>query len=46
MDEFEDVYEDEATIQRIERDKADGTALGVTSTPSFVLNGEKRLNPR
>ncbi|WP_040494585.1 DsbA family protein [Ilumatobacter nonamiensis] len=41
MDEFTAVYEAEETIDLIRRDKADGTALGVTGTPSFFLEGEK-----
>lgn len=41
MDEFEKVYDDEATLEKVERDKADGTALGVTGTPAFFLNGDK-----
>jgi protein-disulfide isomerase len=32
---------DEATIERIRKDVADGTALGVTGTPTFFLNGQK-----
>ncbi|WP_144670052.1 thioredoxin domain-containing protein [Arthrobacter sp. U41] len=32
---------DEATLERIRRDAADGTALGVTGTPTFFLNGKK-----
>jgi protein-disulfide isomerase len=31
----------DATKERIRADIADGTALGVTSTPTFFLNGEK-----
>ncbi len=40
MDRFREVYDDPATLAKIERDKADGQALGVTGTPSFFLNGE------
>ena len=32
---------DEATRERIRKDVADGTALGVTGTPTFFLNGKK-----
>ena len=41
MERFREVYDDPATIERIQRDKADGEALGVTGTPTFFLNGEK-----
>ena len=32
---------DEATMERIRKDVADGKALGVTGTPTFFLNGKK-----
>ena len=32
---------DEQTRERIRKDVADGTALGVTGTPTFFLNGKK-----
>ena len=32
---------DDATMERIRKDAADGTALGVTGTPTFFLNGKK-----
>ena len=32
---------DESTRDRIRKDAADGTALGVTGTPTFFLNGKK-----
>ena len=41
MDRFREVYDDPATLAKIEQDQADGQALGVTGTPSFFLNGEK-----
>ncbi|HWL44232.1 MAG TPA: thioredoxin domain-containing protein [Ilumatobacter sp.] len=41
MDEFRAVYDDPATAALIERDQADGKALGVTGTPTFFLNGDK-----
>ena len=44
MDEFRSVYDDPATEEKIERDQADGRALGVSGTPTFFLNGE-RLEP-
>jgi len=41
MEEFRAVYDDPATLEKIERDQADGEALGVSGTPSFFLDGEK-----
>ena len=41
MDEFRSVYDDPATEEKIERDQADGRALGVSGPPTFFLNGEK-----
>lgn len=41
MDEFRTVYEDPATTAKVERDQADGEALGVTGTPTFFLDGEQ-----
>ena len=38
---FDAAVADEKTKERIRADIADGTALGVTSTPTFFLNGEK-----
>ena len=40
MDRFREVYDDPATLAKIEQDKADGQALGITGTPTFFLNGE------
>ena len=34
-------WRDDKTKERIRADIADGTALGVTGTPTFFLNGEK-----
>lgn len=34
------------TRNRIERDRLSGIRLGINSTPSFFLNGEKIVNPR
>lgn len=44
MDRFEQVYDDPATLERIEQSAADAEALGVTSTPTFFVDGE-RLEP-
>lgn len=44
MERFEQVYDDPATLERIEQSAADAEALGVTSTPTFFLDGE-RLEP-
>ena len=41
MDQFEAVYNDPATVEKINRDKEDGVALGVQATPTFFLDGEK-----
>lgn len=41
MDEFRSVYDDPATTEKVERDQADGRALGVSGTPTFFLDGEK-----
>ena len=40
MERFREVYDDPATLAKIEQDKADGEALGITGTPTFFLNGE------
>lgn len=37
---FEAAYNDPATLARIEQSQQDGTALGVTGTPTFFLDGE------
>lgn len=34
-------YNSPATLARVEVDRADGTALGLQSTPSFFLNGQQ-----
>ncbi|MDE0804165.1 MAG: thioredoxin domain-containing protein [Acidimicrobiales bacterium] len=44
MAEFRRVYDDPTTVAKIERDQADGRALGVTGTPTFFLDG-KKLEP-
>ncbi|MGB3737592.1 MAG: DsbA family protein, partial [Ilumatobacter sp.] len=41
MDEFETVYDADATIELIRRDKSDGIELGVSGTPSFFVDGEQ-----
>ena len=41
MERFRQVYDDPDTIERVQRDEADGKALGVTGTPTFFVNGEK-----
>lgn len=41
MERFRASYEDPATLERIERDQADGEAAGVSGTPTFFLDGEK-----
>lgn len=38
---FDDAYNSPATLERINRDVADGTALGVTGTPTMFLNGDR-----
>ena len=45
MSAFDATYNDPATLERIQLDIADGTALGVQGTPTFFLNGE-RIQPR
>ncbi|WP_298749121.1 thioredoxin domain-containing protein [uncultured Serinicoccus sp.] len=37
---FDEDYEDQATLDRIEADRQAALDLGLTSTPSFVLDGE------
>ena len=44
MDQFRADFDDPATLERIEQSEADGRALGVTSTPTMFLDGE-RLEP-
>ncbi len=41
MEQFRAVYDDPATIAKVQRDKADGVELGVEGTPTFFLNGDK-----
>ncbi|MEO2096908.1 MAG: thioredoxin domain-containing protein [Brachybacterium sp.] len=44
MERFEKVYDDPATVERIEQSAADAEALGVTGTPTFFVDGQ-RLEP-
>ena len=41
MARYDAAVADEKTRERIRKDAADGTALGVTGTPTFFLNGKK-----
>ena len=41
MARYDAVYNDPATVERIQTDRADGQALGVQGTPTFFLNGQK-----
>ncbi|MDW5611921.1 DsbA family protein [Mycolicibacterium sp. D5.8-2] len=45
MEAFDTAYNDPATLERIQLDIADGTALGVQGTPTFFINDE-RIQPR
>ncbi|WP_314646755.1 thioredoxin domain-containing protein [uncultured Microbacterium sp.] len=40
MDAFDAAVADPATAERVEQDVADGEALGVSSTPSFFIDGQ------
>lgn len=40
---YDAVVADEKTEDRIRRDVTDGTALGVTGSPTFFLDGEKLI---
>ena len=44
MTAWEKAYNDPATLKRINKDVADGHALGVQGTPTFFLN-EKKITP-
>jgi protein-disulfide isomerase len=41
MAKFEAALDDQATIDRVLADRADGISLGVTGTPTFFINGVK-----
>lgn len=45
LDTFNKDIDSDAIKQKIERDTQDGFTLGVNSTPTFFLNGEKLQNP-
>ncbi|GAA2871026.1 hypothetical protein GCM10010472_30470 [Pseudonocardia halophobica] len=45
LTEYDRVYADPQTLERIRADVADGKALGVQATPTFFLNGQ-RLQPK
>lgn len=38
---WDEAYNSPATLDRIQEDIADGTALGVQGTPTFFVNGEE-----
>lgn len=44
MDQFRADYEDPATVERIAQNQMDAEALGVSTTPSFFLDG-RRIHP-
>lgn len=46
MEKFESDRKDPAVRARVERDKQEGSYVGVQGTPSFFLNGEKIQNPK
>lgn len=41
MAKFQTALDDQATIDRVRADRADGTELGVKGTPTFFINGVK-----
>jgi protein-disulfide isomerase len=41
MAKFDAAVQDPATLERVVSDRAEGTALGVTSTPTFFVDGDK-----
>lgn len=45
IDKFKKGIDSDGIKQKVDRDVVDGTALGVDSTPTFYLNGEKLENP-
>ena len=45
MEKWEAVYNDDVTVERIQRDYNDGLNLGVQATPTFFLNGQQ-IQPR
>ncbi|HEY4716680.1 MAG TPA: thioredoxin domain-containing protein [bacterium] len=36
---FQECYDKKETLPRVERDRNDGAAIGVTGTPAFLING-------
>ncbi len=40
MDEFEDCFFSQKYTNRVEQDRRDGMALGISGTPGFVINGK------
>ncbi len=46
MVQFEKDFERKETRARVERDRQQGTLIGVSGTPSFFLNGVKLRNPK
>jgi len=45
VEQFRNDLKDPAIKKKIDRDVADATTLGINSTPSFYLNGERIANP-
>lgn len=39
-------FKSDEVLERVTRDKLEGTKIGVSGTPSFFLNGKKLQNPR
>jgi len=46
IDRFNTDRGSDATKERVSRDRDNGLSIGVNSTPTFFLNGEKLQNPR
>jgi protein-disulfide isomerase len=45
MDKFTGALDNPAYREKVERDRADGVALGVTGTPTFFVNGRRISQP-
>lgn len=45
MDKFTGALDNPAYREKVERDRADGVALGVTGTPTFFVNGQWIAQP-
>lgn len=41
LSEFDACYKSEATRKKVDRDLAEGEALNINSTPTFIVNGER-----